>query len=78
MQGTRQSILVEDRSKKKSGEYFGRASNNKIVNFKSKENYIGNFVDVEITSVMQNIVHGEIINQNFEKQKSKTRAKVAK
>ncbi len=78
MQGTRQSILVEDRSRKKSGEYFGRASNNKIVNFKSKESYIGNFVDVEITSVMQNIVYGEIINQNIEKEKYNTRAQFAK
>ena len=78
MYGTRQCVLVEDRSKKKSGEYFGRASNNKIINFKSKENFIGHFVDVEITSVMQNIVYGEIINQDLEKEKHNKRAAVAK
>ena len=78
MNGTHQRVLVENRSKRKFGEYFGRASNNKIVNFKSKENYIGDFVDVEITSVIENIVHGEIISQNFEKEKHNTRAKIAK
>ena len=78
MYGTRQRVLVEDRSKKKSSEYFGRASNNKIINFKSKENFIGHFVDVEITSVMQNIVYGEIINQDLEKEKHNKRAAVAK
>ena len=78
MHGTHQRVLVEERSKKKPGEYFGRASNNKIVNFKSRENYIGNFVDVEITNVTQNIVFGEIINQNIEKEKQNARAKIAK
>jgi len=78
MYGTRQRVLVEDRSKKQLDGYFGRASNNKIINFKSKENYIGHFVDVEITSVMQNIVYGEIINQDLEKEKHNKRAKVAK
>ena len=76
MYGTRQKVLVEDRSKKKLGEYFGRASNNKIINFKSKKNYIGHFVDVEITNVIENIVYGEIVNQEIEKYN--TRAKVAK
>ena len=78
MFGTHQSILVEDRSKKKLGEYYGRASNNKIVNFKSKDNFIGKFVDVEITSVQKNIVHGELINQKIEKEKHNTRSEVVK
>ena len=75
---TRQRVLVENRFKKKPSEYFGRASNNKIINFKSKENYIGHFIDVEITSVMKNIVYGEIINQDLEKEKHNRRAAVAK
>ncbi len=70
--------LLKINLKKKPNEYFGRASNNKIINFKSKENYIGHFVDVEITSVMQNIVYGEIINQDLEKEKHNRRAAVAK
>ena len=71
-------VFQEDRSKKKLGEYYGRASNNKIVNFKSKDNYIGKFVDVEITSVQKNIVHGELINQKIEKEKHNTRSEVVK
>ena len=44
--------------------------------FLSKKNYIGHFVDVEITNVIENIVYGEIVNQEIEKYN--TRAKVAK
>ena len=56
-----QKVLVEGFSAKSSKELFGRADNNKVVNFASKDNIVGKFVDLLITEVRANTLYGEIV-----------------
>ncbi|SFD26486.1 tRNA-i(6)A37 thiotransferase enzyme MiaB [Thiohalospira halophila DSM 15071] len=59
MVGTRQSILVEGRSKR-GEELAGRTENNRVVNFPGDPGLIGGFVDVTITDALPNSLRGEI------------------
>ncbi len=52
-------VLIED---KKEDICKGRTRNNKIIHFKSKENSIGDFADVKITSVHTWHLKGEALN----------------
>ena len=53
MLGSTQKILVEGFSAKSTKELYGRADNNKIVNFATKDNLIGEFVNL-LTEVRTN------------------------
>ncbi len=58
--GTVQNVLVEGISKNNSNMYTGRTESNKVVNFKGKEEWIGTFKDVKITSEHTWYLEGEI------------------
>ena len=60
-------ILVTGFSKKDPGELQGRTENNRVVNFKAKQDrtdsaLIGRFVDVKITTAFPNSLRGERID----------------
>ncbi|MEI4220468.1 MAG: MiaB/RimO family radical SAM methylthiotransferase, partial [Candidatus Dasytiphilus stammeri] len=63
MLGSVQRVLVEGRSRKNLTELSGRTDNNRVVNFASKVDLIGNFIDVEIVEVCPNSLRGKIIGQ---------------
>ncbi len=54
MVGTTQSILVEGYSRKSNEELSGRTENNRVVNFAGDDSLIGQFVDVKITTALNN------------------------
>ena len=59
MVGTRQCILVSDRSKRDPGQLQGRTENNRVVNFSTdRSDLIGRFVDIEITEALPNSLRG--------------------
>ena len=61
MAGTRQQILVTDRSRKDPGELQGRTENNRVVNFRGDDAMIGQFVQVEITAALPNSLRGQLV-----------------
>lgn len=68
MVGSQQRILVTGFSKKDPGEMQGRTENNRVVNFKAKQDrsdsqLIGRFVDVTITDAYPNSLRGERIDE---------------
>ena len=60
MVGSRQRILVEGFSKKSDEEMSGRTENNRVVNFVGDESMVGQFVDVEITTALNNSLKATI------------------
>ncbi|HJO10512.1 MAG: tRNA (N6-isopentenyl adenosine(37)-C2)-methylthiotransferase MiaB [Gammaproteobacteria bacterium] len=61
MVGTRQRILVTDRSKRNSDALQGRSENNRVVNFKCLEtSLIGDFADVTITDALPHSLLGRL------------------
>ena len=60
MVGSRQRILVEGYSKKSDEEMSGRTQNNRVVNFVGDESMVGQFVDVEITTALNNSLKATI------------------
>jgi len=60
---TEQRILVEGPSKKDANELTGRTENNRVVNFEGTPDMIGEFVDVEVTSVYSNSLRGKLIRR---------------
>jgi len=60
MIGTRQRVLVEGVSRKRSSELAGRTDNNRIVNFAGTHGLIDQFVTVTITDAMPHTLRGEI------------------
>ncbi len=58
MVGTTQKILVDGYSRKDPEALSGRTENNRVVNFKSSDNLIGQFVDIEITEALPNSLRG--------------------
>ena len=60
MVGSRQRILVEGFSKKSDEEMSGRTENNRVVNFAGDESMVGQFVDVEITTALNNSLKATI------------------
>jgi tRNA-2-methylthio-N6-dimethylallyladenosine synthase len=67
MVGNLERILVTGFSKKDPGELQGRTENNRVVNFKAKQDrtdsaLIGRFLDVNITEAFPNSLRGERID----------------
>ena len=58
--GTRQQILVEGPSKRE-GQYFGRTSGNRIVNFPGTPDLVGQLVEVAIVTAYQNSLLGQLV-----------------
>lgn len=60
MVGTLQSVLVEGPSKKNQTELQGRTENNRVVNFIGSSNCMGQMVNVEIITALQNSLRGKL------------------
>ncbi|WP_447528225.1 tRNA (N6-isopentenyl adenosine(37)-C2)-methylthiotransferase MiaB [Vreelandella sp. TE19] len=62
MVGSTQRILVTGFSPKDPGQLSGRTENNRVVNFRAANpaDFIGYFVDVEITEALPNSLRGEL------------------
>ena len=58
MVSTNQEVLVEGISKRRPEEMSGRTENNRVVNFSGPKSWIGQFVNVHITSAMPNSLRG--------------------
>jgi tRNA-2-methylthio-N6-dimethylallyladenosine synthase len=56
-------VLIEGESKKRSEEYFGRTSQNKVVVFPRKNFIIGDYVFVKILKCTPATLIGEIVNE---------------
>lgn len=61
MVGTTQRILVTGTSKKDDKILSGRTENNRIVNFPGDPDWIGHFLDVQITEALPNSLRGRRI-----------------
>lgn len=61
MIGSVQRILVEGVSKKDSQQLAGRTENNRVVNFTAPLDFIGQFVQVNITEALPNSLRGEMV-----------------
>ena len=61
MVGTVQRVVVESISKKDVRELAGRTDNNRVVNFVGKNDLLGQFVEVIITSVSMHTLRGELL-----------------
>ena len=57
---TKQEVLVEGESKKKSGELFGRTFTNKIVHFKAPKSLLGKIIQLDILSANRSSLIGRI------------------
>lgn len=64
MVGSTQRILVEGTSRKNPAQMSGRTENNRVVNFDGLSEWIGLFVDVEITEALPNSLRGVVLNQD--------------
>jgi len=58
--GQRVEVLVEGRSKR-GNELTGRTGSNKVVNFDSKSEWLGDLVQVRIENAYANSLKGELI-----------------
>ena len=63
MVGKKETVLVEGISVKRDSELFGRSNNNKIINFAGTKNLIGQFVDIKITELRTNTLHGNLLRK---------------
>jgi len=63
MVGKKENVLVEGISVKRDSELFGRSNNNKIINFAGTKNLIGQFVDIKITELRTNTLHGNLLGK---------------
>lgn len=63
LEGSRQKLLVEGRSKNSENDLMGRTSSWKIVNFKGDQKLIGKFVDVKITKSYLHSLRGKLIEE---------------
>jgi tRNA-2-methylthio-N6-dimethylallyladenosine synthase len=61
MLGTKQRILIDGQSWKNPAEMAGKTDNNRVVDIKTDESFINQFVDVTITEVTSKRLRGEII-----------------
>jgi tRNA-2-methylthio-N6-dimethylallyladenosine synthase len=58
MVGSRQRVLVDGVSKKDPGELKGRTENNRVVNFRAPDDWIGHFVELTISDALPNSLRG--------------------
>jgi tRNA-2-methylthio-N6-dimethylallyladenosine synthase len=63
MVGKEETVLVEGISVKRDSELFGRSNNNKIINFAGTKDLIGKFVDIKITELRTNTLHGNLLEK---------------
>jgi tRNA-2-methylthio-N6-dimethylallyladenosine synthase len=63
MVGTVQRVLVEGPARKGAGQWCGRTSNNRMVNFDAPAGTAGSLLDVEITDAMHFSLRGRLIRQ---------------
>ena len=63
MVGRKETVLVEGISVKRDSELFGRSNNNKIINFAGTKDLIGQFVDIKITELRTNTLHGNLLGK---------------
>ena len=63
MVGKKETVLVEGISVKRDSELFGRSNNNKIINFAGTKALIGQFVDIKITELRANTLHGDLLRK---------------
>jgi len=61
MVGSIQTVLVDSVSRKSDAQISGRTENNRAVNFAGSKEYIGKFVDVEITEARTNSLQGKLL-----------------
>jgi tRNA-2-methylthio-N6-dimethylallyladenosine synthase len=61
LEGSRQELLVEGKSKNSASDLTGRTCSWKIVNFKGKPGLVGKLVDVKISKAYLHSLRGEII-----------------
>ena len=61
MVGSRQRILVTGLSKKSTQQLAGRTECNRVINFDGKQEWIGQFVEVEITEALPNSLRGRLL-----------------
>lgn len=54
-------VLVEDRSARSEQDYVGHTRCNKVVNFPTNDNLLGQLVNVKVTQVKQHSLYGEIV-----------------
>lgn len=62
MIGTTQTVLVTGQSKKDDAQLTGRTENNRSLNFTAPTHYIGQMVEVKVTSASLNSLQGELIS----------------
>ena len=60
MVGSIQNCLITARSKKDPGEFQARTINDRVVNFRPKENKIGDFVNLKILDAYTNSLRAEV------------------
>ena len=58
-----QTVLVERPAKKDPAQFAGRTENNRVVNFASDENLIGQFAQLRIVAALPNSLRGEVVVQ---------------
>ncbi len=61
LEGSRQELLVEGKSKNSENDLMGRTSSWKIVNFKGEPELMGKLVNVKISKAYLHSLRGEII-----------------
>ena len=62
MVGSLQTVLVERPAKKDPAQFAGRTENNRVVNFSSDADLIGQFTRIRITEALPNSLRGEIVD----------------
>ena len=63
LEGSRQELLVEGKSKNSENDLMGRTSSWKIVNFKGELELIGKLVDVKISKAYLHSLRGKLIKE---------------
>ncbi len=63
LEGSRQRLLVEGKSKNSDNDLMGRTSSWRIVNFKGELELIGKLVDVKITKAYLHSLRGKLIRE---------------
>jgi tRNA-2-methylthio-N6-dimethylallyladenosine synthase len=62
LEGHREEVLVEGRSKQSDRDVTGRTRSNKIVNFKGELGLVGKLIPVQITKAYPHSLRGELIS----------------
>ena len=62
MLGTTQRVLIDSKSKKKSGVFIGKTDNNRVVEIEGDESLLNQFVSVKINQILNKNIQGTILN----------------